>query len=303
MLLDLPIQRKSQQNLLLITLLQYLKYIDMTTVLIVDDLNSIREFLKINLSSEPDIQIVALASNGEQAIAKVEEHHPDIVLMDIEMPGMLDGIEATEKITQRFCDSKVLLLTSQDDKKQLNRALDVGSRGYILKNTSVRDIANIIRLTEKGFFQIGPILGDWVGTFHQQVQSNANSLAVGKDDQVTTMVKNHTSIDQSNEAFDMNFVLSNLTSGLFQLQETVKSQENTIENLTQQYSQVQQDIETKLTNNRRRIKPLRSKASYDFKAAPMRRTQKRQHLLFIGSFFLGVLTVLVLMLLVFILGA
>ena len=275
----------------------------MTTVLIVDDLNSIREFLKINLSSEPDIQIVALASNGEQAIAKVEEHHPDIVLMDIEMPGMLDGIQATEKITQRFSDTKVLLLTSQDDKQQLNRALDAGSRGYILKNTNVRDIASIIRLTEKGFFQIGPIFGDWVGTFHQQVQSNASSLAVGGKDQVTTMVKNSTSINQSDEAFDMNFVLSNLTSGLFQLQETIRSQENTIENLTHQYSQVQQDIETKLTNNRRRIRLPQNSAGYDFKAAPIRRSQKRQHLLFIGSFFLGVLTVLILMLLVVILGA
>ncbi|MEM8722097.1 MAG: response regulator transcription factor [Cyanobacteria bacterium P01_G01_bin.39] len=275
----------------------------MTTVLIVDDLNSIREFLKINLSSEPDIQIVALASDGEQAIAKVEEHHPDVVLMDIEMPGAIDGIQATEKITQRFPDTKVLLLTSQDDKQQLNRALDAGSRGYILKNTNVRDIASIIRLSEKGFFQIGPILGDWVGTFHQQVQSNANGLAVGNDYQVTTMLKESPSIKQSDEAFDMNFVLSNLTTGLFQLQETIKSQENTIENLTHQYSQVQQDIETKLTNNRRRIRqPLKS-AGYDFKAAPIRRSQKRQHLLFIGSFLLGVLTVLVLMLLVVILGA
>ncbi|MEM7590605.1 MAG: response regulator [Cyanobacteria bacterium P01_A01_bin.83] len=274
----------------------------MTTVLIVDDLNSIREFLKINLSSESDIQIVALASNGEQAIAKVEEHHPDIVLMDIEMPGTLDGIQAAEKITQRFPDTKVLLLTSQDDKQQLNRALNAGSRGYILKNTNVRDIANIIRLTEKGFFQIGPILGDWVGTFHQQV-SNANGLAVGLDDRVTTMLKESPSIEQSTEAFDMNFVLSNLTTGLFQLQETIKSQENTIENLTHQYSQVQQDINTKLTNNRRRIRqPLKS-AGYDFKAAPVRRSQRRQHLLFIGSFFLGVLTVLFLILLVVILGA
>ena len=142
----------------------------MTTVLIVDDLNSIREFLKINLSTEPDIEVVGLADNGKDAIVQAEEHQPDIILMDISMPGTIDGIQATARIVQRFPRTKILLLTSQDDQHQLDRALKAGSRGYILKNTSIKDISNIIRLAEKGFFQIGPILGNWDGTFHNTVQ-------------------------------------------------------------------------------------------------------------------------------------
>ncbi|MEM7760027.1 MAG: response regulator transcription factor [Cyanobacteria bacterium P01_A01_bin.40] len=275
----------------------------MTTVLIVDDLNSIREFLKINLSSEPDIQVVGLADNGTRAIAQVEEHQPDIVLMDIEMPGMLDGIQATEKITQRFSQSKVLLLTSQDDRQQLDRALKAGARGYILKNTSVKDIANIIRLTEKGFFQIGPILGNWDGTLHRNLQSNISSLAVGNDNgNVGAIIQDPTYKDHPDEAFDMNFVLSNLSSGLFQLQESIKSQEDTIANLTHKYSQVQQEIKAKLKSNRHLVKQPRA-ISYSFKASPTRYTQNRQHLLFIGSFFLGALTVLFLMLLLILLGS
>lgn len=281
----------------------------MTKVLIVDDLNSIREFLKLNLSSEPDLQVVGLADSGQQAIAQVETFQPDIVLMDIEMPGMLDGIQATEQITQRYADCKVLLLTSQDDKKQLDRALQAGARGYILKNTSVQDIAQIIRLTEKGFFQIGPILSNWDGTLHQNLQSNVSrlavsengSLAIGDDGSPVKAIIQDVDYDQGSddEAFDMNFVLSNLTTGLFQLQETIKSQENTIADLTNQYSQVQQNINTQLQSTRNRQKT----SGYNFKATSSRRNQKRQHLLFIGSFFLGVITVLFLLLLILILGS
>ncbi len=278
----------------------------MTTVLIVDDLNSIREFLKINLSSEPDIQIVGLADNGDRAIAQVEEHQPDIVLMDIEMPGAIDGIQATRIITQRFPHVKVLLLTSQDDRQQLNRALQAGSRGYILKNTSVRDISNIIRLTEKDFFQIGPILGNWDGTLHRNIQSQSNvsSWSMGQSpSKVGAIVKpDFLDPDESSDALDMNYRLSNLTTGLFQLQETIKSQEDTIINLTNKYSQVQQEIRTKLKKDQHIMDTPRS-IRYGFKVAPKTRTQKQQHLLFISSFFLGVLTVIVLMLLIITLGA
>ncbi len=281
----------------------------MTTVLIVDDLNSIREFLKINLSSEPDIQIVGLADNGDRAITQVEEHQPDIVLMDIEMPGAIDGIQATKIITQRFPHVKVLLLTSQDDRQQLNRALQAGSRGYILKNTSVRDISNIIRLTEKDFFQIGPIVGNWDGTLHRNIQSqsnvtNVNSWSMGQSpSKVSAIVKpDFPYSDESRDALDLNYTLSNLTTGLFQLQETIKSQENTIINLTNKYSQVQQEIRTKLKKDRPIINTPRS-VRYGFKVASKTRTQKQQHLLFISSFFLGVLTVIVLMLLIITLGA
>jgi len=279
----------------------------MTTVLIVDDLNSIREFLKINLSSEPDIKVVGLADNGKGAIVQAEEHQPDIILMDINMPGAIDGIQATTRIVQRFPKTKVLLLTSQDDRTQLDRALKAGSRGYILKNTSIKDIANIIRLAQKGFFQIGPILGNWDGTFHNTVKMAGEKLEVGKrvvgQETIIPLPQNFNyslPVDRSSE---MNSTLSNLSSELFQLQETIKSQKDTIVNLTNQYSQVQSEIDSKLRKERSQF---RSKASgftiYGSKTKKSR-SQRQQHLLFISSFFLGVITVLVLVLLIVVVGS
>ncbi|HEY9771413.1 MAG TPA: response regulator transcription factor [Coleofasciculaceae cyanobacterium] len=276
----------------------------MTTVLIVDDLGSIREFLKINLSSEPNIQIIGLANNGEKAIALVEKYQPDVVLMDINMPGKLDGIQATEKIVQRFPQIKVVLLTSQDDREQLNLALKAGSRGYVLKNTNVKDIASIIRLTKKGFFQIGPILGNWDGSLHKNMQSNNGATEIIQNPhKVKAIVQQDIGYaNNSSQASEMNHILSNLTSGLFQLQETIKSQENTIVNLTNQYSLVQQEIRTKLNKNKRTFNSSKA-TGYSYKIASTSRTKRQQHILFISSFFLGVFTVLILMLLITTLGA
>lgn len=276
----------------------------MTTVIIVDDQASIREFLKINLSSEVDIQIVGLAENGQDAIAQVGEHQPDIVLMDIEMPGKINGIGATEIIARRFPDTKVLLFTSQDDQAQLNHALKVGARGYVLKNTNIKDIGHIIRLAEKGFFQIGPILGNWDGSLHNIVQSNSSFLETEEIPSTVSAIvqQNSDYMDQSAGVSEMNHVISNLTSGLFQLQKTLKSQQSTIINLTNQYSQVQQEIRTKLKtdksifNGGRTINHRSKKASKPF-------SQRRQNILFVSSFLLGVFTVIVLILLIMTLGA
>ena len=269
----------------------------MTTVLIVDDLNSIREFLKLELSSEPDIEIVGLADNGARAIAQVDEHQPDVVLMDIDMPGEIDGIEATEKITQHFSQTKILLLTSKDNREQLNLALQVGARGYILKNTSVKDIADIIRLAQKGFFQIGPILGNWNGSLHNNLQSNnwKNSSQQLREAMVVDPHAAHGVGDIS----EMNLVISNLTSGIFQLKEIIESQKDTIVNLTNQYSQVQQEIRTKLKRDRSAYNSEESRGN----KMPKTRAQRQQRLLLISSFLLGMFTISILILLIMTLGA
>jgi YesN/AraC family two-component response regulator len=271
----------------------------MTTVLIVDDLSSIREFLKINLSSEPDIRVIALAEDGRGAIAQVEEHQPDIVLMDINMPGEIDGIQAAERIVSRFPQSKILLLTSQDDRQQLDRALTAGARGYILKNTSIKDIANIIRLTEKGFFQIGPILGNWDNTLHGLAQMDVGNLEMGRDpanERTAIITHDFNYPPQASQTLEMNSTLSNLSSELFQLQETIRSQEDTIVNLTHQYSQVQHEINNKLKRERL---PGKNKV-FTFYGSKFTKNPRRHEpsLLFIGSFLLGIMTVLFLGLLV-----
>ena len=269
----------------------------MTKVLIVDDLSSIREFLKINLSSEPDIEVVGLADNGKEAITQAEKHQPDIILMDINMPGAIDGIQATERIVTRFPESKVLLLTSQDDRAQLDRALKAGSRGYILKNTSIKDIVNIIRLTEKGFFQIGPIVGNWDGSLHNAIETSASKLSVGSRglEKADTIIPYKFEYSAETGTSEMNHTISERSSELFQLQETIKSQKDTIASLTNQYSLAQQEINSRL----RRGKVFDKSLGFTIYGSGTNKNRKRQqHLLFIISFFLGVFTVLILVMLI-----
>ena len=277
----------------------------MTTVIIVDDQNSIREFLKINLSTEADIEVVGMADNGQSAIVQVEEHQPDIVLMDIEMPGKIDGIEATKAIAARFPQTKVLLFTSRDDREQLNRALVMGARGYILKNTSIKDIGHIIRLTEKGFFQIGPILGNWDGSNINPSTSLTELQTKSIPSQVKATARPNSQYSYAHEVFghpsQIDRVLSNSTSGVTQLQETIDSQNNTILDSTNQYSQVQREIKTKLRKNQTASGKRRT-YSYNtiIRSKPL--SQTRQHFLFIISFLLGVFTITILMMMVKLLG-
>ena len=99
----------------------------------------------------------------------------------------------------------------------------------------------------------------------------------------------------------MNHVLSNLTSGIFQLQKTIKSQEDTIVNLTNQYSQVQREIKTKLKKEKRVFNHKRT-PGYDSRIRFTPLSQRKQHVLFISSFFLGVLTVVFLLFIIVFLG-
>ncbi|WP_144054267.1 response regulator transcription factor [Pleurocapsa sp. PCC 7319] len=274
----------------------------MTRVIIVDDQHTIREFLKINLANQLDIQVVGLADSGSAAIAQIKEHQPDIVLMDIEMPGELDGIAATEIITQEHPGIKILLFTSQDNRQQLDLALKAGARGYVLKNSNVKDIADIIRLTEKGFFQIGPLVGNWSKSPSEESSSDIEAVT----HEIATIIPQSAEAQlDSTHSSQINQVLSNLTTGMSQLQKAIQSQENTIVDLTNQYAKVQQEIRTKLLTDNLNKGPWETVRGLNYKSRSISKylSQSRQNILFISSFFLGVFTVLVLMFLIMTLGS
>ena len=260
----------------------------MTKIIIVDDQNSIVEFLKVNLGNEPDIQIVAVANDGKMAISLVEKERPDLVLMDIEMP-IMNGIEATQIISRKYLDTKVVLLTSKDDRKQLDLALKAGARGYLLKNTSPKDIVKILRLTEKGFFQIGPILHSWD---YGGTSQNSSNIQTYRNDSPTVLQNN----GSANTA-EMNRMLSNLTSGIFKLQETIQSQENTIVNLTHQYGEVQQELRERLSD-KRLLNNIRNN-HFRARKAQLSLTERKQNSIFVTSFFLGVATTCIVLAIVF----
>ncbi len=124
-------------------------------VLIVDDQKMIREGLKALIKTESDIEIVGVAENGQNAIDQVEALSPDVVLMDMEMPGM-DGMEATKLICQKFTDVKVLVLSTFDTQEYVARSLNSGAMGYLLKGTPAKELIDAIRSVHRGYAQIGP---------------------------------------------------------------------------------------------------------------------------------------------------
>ena len=123
-------------------------------ILLVDDQKFVQYKLQEMLSSEDDLQIVGTASDGETAIALVESLQPDMVLIDIEMPKM-NGIEATQIISQRFPDCKIIILSSHEQQEYVQKIIAAGADGYILKTIETEDLVTAIRSVCKGYSHFG----------------------------------------------------------------------------------------------------------------------------------------------------
>ena len=122
---------------------------DPISILIVDDHEVVRNGIRAYLSTLPDFQVVGEADSGEEAIKLVTELIPDVVLMDIRLPGE-GGIEATRQVTARFPDSKVVMLTSFADDDLVVRAISAGAVGYVLKQVGNEELLRAIRAAARG---------------------------------------------------------------------------------------------------------------------------------------------------------
>ena len=118
-------------------------------ILICDDQAVIRDGLELLLKLEKDFRVVGCAQDGAEALELAARHQPDLVLMDLKMPGM-NGIEATREICRRFPRIKVLVLTTYDDDEWLFDAIRAGASGYLLKDTPRQKIIEAIRGTAAG---------------------------------------------------------------------------------------------------------------------------------------------------------
>ena len=118
-------------------------------LLIVDDDALIRKSLSLTLAREDDITIVGTAADGTEALAVCEQQPPDIVLMDIRMPGV-DGIAATRLIKQRYPEVRIMMLTTFADKPNIQQALAAGAGGYLVKTDKISDIAGKLRIMMGG---------------------------------------------------------------------------------------------------------------------------------------------------------
>ncbi len=126
-------------------------------VLIADDHELFRRGLAEILSEELDIKVVAHAKDGAEAIVRAQSHKPEVIFMDLNMPGQ-GGIEATAWLTQNMPGAKVLILTVSEEPADLFRALGVGALGYVLKTASPSEIIDALRQVHQGWVVISPAM-------------------------------------------------------------------------------------------------------------------------------------------------
>lgn len=144
----------------------------MISILIVDDHEMVRIGVSAYLSTQKDMEIIAEAKDGKEAVEKALAHRPDIILMDLVMQEM-DGIEATKQIIDAWPEAKIIIVTSFIDDEKVYPALEAGAMSYILKTSNAKEIAEAIRSTYIGQSILEP---EVTGKLMTKVRSNKESL-------------------------------------------------------------------------------------------------------------------------------
>jgi DNA-binding NarL/FixJ family response regulator len=157
----------------------------MIDILLVDDQPLLRMGFQLVLEAQLDMTVVGEAGDGAEAVAKVASLAPDVVLMDVRMPGM-DGIEATEQITRDHAASRVLILTTFDLDEYAFAALRAGAAGFLLKNAQPADLIAGIRTVAAGDGVVAPRLTRrLIETFTQQHPARLGTAADARLDRLT----------------------------------------------------------------------------------------------------------------------
>lgn len=124
---------------------------DKIKVLVVDDHTLMRDGIRALLGTHDDVDIVGEASEGKEAFWKTQELAPDVIIMDIVMPGM-DGLEATRMIVSQNSKAKILILTQYNTKEHMQAAIQAGASGYLPKGTLIRDLVQAVHVVYGGDF-------------------------------------------------------------------------------------------------------------------------------------------------------
>jgi len=128
----------------------------MISILIVDDHGIVRDGLRWLLDAFEDITVLGCAASGEEAVRAAPALRPDVILMDLGMPGGIDGVEATRAILEGDPGARVLILTSFSDRDRIVAALDAGAVGYLLKDSPADDLVRAVRAAARGECPIDP---------------------------------------------------------------------------------------------------------------------------------------------------
>jgi DNA-binding NarL/FixJ family response regulator len=167
---------------------------DGTTVLLVDDHQLLRQTLR-RAAEEAGYDVVGEAGDGEEGLRLAEMLRPAVVLMDVTMP-VLDGIEATRLIRQRCPQTQVVVLTMHSDPDVVRRAIDAGASGYVVKDSSIQDVLDALRMVAEGNTAISPELASSMLTASAPAAKNEESVLSKREEEVLQMfAKGHTTVE------------------------------------------------------------------------------------------------------------
>lgn len=155
-------------------------------IVIADDQELIRDSLKIVLSANPDMEVIDTVADGREVICSVRKEKPDVILMDVRMPGM-DGVSCSQIIKENHPQIKLIILTTFDDDEYVYNALKYGASGYLLKGVSMAELSAAIRTVYSGKAMINPdIAAKVVRLFSQMAKSNyAINVSQGHVDEIS----------------------------------------------------------------------------------------------------------------------
>lgn len=148
----------------------------MIRTLIVDDQNIIRKGIKVLLEDSAEIELVGFAENGETALAKIAATQPDVVLLDINLPG-IDGIAVANQLAAQFPKIKVIMLSSYEDESYVHQAIKSSAKGYLLKNISAEELEWSIKLVHQGYSAFKSELLTSLNPENQQINLKSTNSA------------------------------------------------------------------------------------------------------------------------------
>jgi len=191
----------------------------MIRVIVCDDQDVVCQGLSTILNNDPEIEVIAVAHDGQALLDLLPENQPDLILLDLKMPGM-NGVQAARQIRQSFPSIHIIILTTYDDDEWLFDALHSGVQGYLLKDTSSKRIIDAIKGTMKGETFLDPaIAGKVLSSVSYQNLSvkskNAIQLSERENEILGLMARGLTNADIARELFLSEGTVRNYASNLF----------------------------------------------------------------------------------------